>query len=182
MAVIKLFEDRPFVTRVLTHFLLYMLLYIIIRIGYLIISKQRLKKDELANFIGMMYITFVLALTISPLDLTLNSANIQARIQLVPFDTVTRYWPLDGEYSFYNIIGNLLLMFPILPILTYSFKVKSYKVACFFVTYFVIFIEIMQLFFTTTRACDIDDFILNIIGFLLSSIIWRFLQRIKVVQ
>src|SRR5699024_10356338 len=129
--------------------------------GYLILYKGKIIwSNELKAFVGIVYINFVIALTMTPLNLTLDMNSIRSRIQIIPFDTVTRYWPLDGEYSLYNILGNFLMMFPMLPILTYSFKIISIKKATLFTAFFIVSIEMMQLFFTSSRACDIDDFIL----------------------
>ncbi|GBU11202.1 hypothetical protein AwErysi_08180 [Erysipelotrichaceae bacterium] len=182
MNFFELLENRPFVSQVVLHYTLFMLLYLIIRTSYIILMGKWDRKNEISYFIGMLYINFVIALTMTPVDLTLDSVSILSRIQLHPFDTVTRYWPLDGEYSLYNILGNLILMIPMLPILTYCFKVSSIKKGFIFTLFFTASIEIGQLFFTTTRACDIDDVILNMGGFCISAVLWWFIQKIRVVK
>jgi|GEM_PF-2616615 len=183
MNILTLLADRPFVSEVLLHFILFMFIYIIIRIGYLILKKgKHSTSNEVRYLIGMVYINFVIALTLTPLHLQINWDSIISRIQIIPFDTVTRYWPLDGEYSLYNIVGNFLMMFPMLPILTYAFNVTSIKKATLFTAFFIVAIEIMQLFLTSTRACDIDDFILNFGGFLVSIIIWQMIKSIRVAK
>lgn len=180
MNIFTLLNNRPFVASVLMHYVLFMLLYIMIRICVLFITHKRAGKGELRYFFGMLYINFVLALTFTPVDFTLNIPDILSRIQLIPFDTVTRFWPLDGEYSLYNIIGNVLLMIPILPVLTYNFKMTSIKTAAAFTAVFIICIEVGQLFFTTTRICDIDDFILNMLGFFLSALLWNIIKKVRI--
>ncbi len=182
MNFFELLENRPFVGNVLKQYILFMLLYVVIRIAYLILQGKWNHKKEISYFIGMLYLNFVIALTMTPLELTMDRVSIAERIQLVPFDTVTRYWPLDGEYSLYNIIGNLILMIPILPVLRYCFDVKSIKKAFFFTIFFTLSIEVLQLFFTTARAFDVDDIILNITGFCISAVIWWLLQKVKVVK
>jgi len=173
-------EDRPFIQQILLQYFLFMVICVIIRIGYVILNPGKLSlRHSFRYFVGMAYLNFVLALTLTPLHLNYDVGSMLARTQLVPFDTVTRYWPMDGEYSLYNIVGNFLMMFPMLPVLTYSFRVKSIKIALLFTAFFIIMIEIMQLVLTTTRTCDIDDFILNFSGFVLTIFIWKIIQRIR---
>lgn len=183
MNILTLLEDRPFVREVLLHFVLFMFIYIIIRVGYLILSKgKRSTVNEVKYLIGMVYINFVLALTMTPLHLNFDWVSIHSRIQIIPFDTVTRYWPLDGEYSLYNIVGNFIMMFPMLPILTYSFNITSIKKATIFTAFFILSVEVLQLFLTTTRAFDIDDFILNFAGFLVSILVWQIVKSVRIAK
>lgn len=183
MNLLVLFEDRPFVISVLIHYFIFMLLYVLIRIGWILLqSGKRNNKSELKYFCGMLYINFVLALTMTPLHLTADLDSIISRIQLVPFDTVSRYWPMDGEYSIYNIIGNILMMFPILPILTSCFNVKYIRQAFIFTVFFTVSIELLQLILTSTRAFDVDDIILNIGGFLVSALLWKLFKSIKIAK
>ncbi len=180
MNILFLLENRPFVHGVVLQLIISLMVYVLARVGYIILTgtKKNLK-TEVKYFIGMSYISFVLALTMTYLDLTLDLSTIQYRINLIPFDTVTRYWPLDGEYSVYNLIGNFIIMFPMLPILSYSFNVTSFKKAALFTAFFIFAIEFMQLFVTTTRAFDVDDFILNFGGFLVSGLLWTLIKKVQ---
>lgn len=180
MNILQLFDNRPFIRAVILHFIFFMIVYGIIQIGYCILYRAKNKKIELRQIIGMMYLTFVLALTMTPLEINFNWEEWRERIQLVPFDTVTRYWPLDGEYSTYNLVGNTLLMIPMIPILTNAFGIYSLKRAFGFTLFFVMIIEVLQLFATRTRAMDIDDVILNMGGFIVSFLIWIILKKIKI--
>lgn len=182
MNLFTLIEDRPFVSSVIEHFFLFMLLYVMIRISVVLINKGRFAKNEFRYFVGMLYFSFVLAITFTPVDFTTDWGSIISRIQLIPFDTVTRYWPLDGDYSLYNIIGNVILMIPILPILTTNFGIGTFGNAIRFTVVFILFIEIGQLFFTTTRVFDVDDFILNMLGFFISALLWQIMKKVKVVS
>lgn len=183
LILLESLENRPFVSDILLHYVLFMVMYCILRIGFLILQTGKWSlASDFRYFVGMLYINFVIALTMTPLHLNFNVASMVSRMQLVPFDTVTRYWPMDGEYSLYNIIGNFLMMFPMLPILTYGFRVKSLKKATLFTAFFILAIELMQLVLTDTRAFDIDDFILNFGGFLVSIIVWQFIKRVKLAK
>lgn len=182
MNIFTLFQDRPFVSNVIEHFFLFMLLYVMLRISVVLITKGRFAKNEFRYFTGMLYFSFVLAITFTPINFTLDWGSIGSRVQIVPFNTVTRYWPLNGEYSLYNIVGNVILMIPILPILTTNFGIGTFSNAMKFTLVFILFIEIGQLFFTTTRVFDVDDFILNILGFFISALLWQILKKIKVVS
>jgi len=171
-------DHRPFVRQIILQYVLFMLIYIVMRIGYLLLQRRRLELvDEVRYFVGMGYLTAVLALTLTPLAFNFDLRGMVPRIQLVPFDTVTRYWPLEGEYSIYNIVGNFLMMFPMFPVLTYCFRVGSVKETAVFTAFFIVGIETMQLVLTATRACDIDDFILNFGGFIVSIYVWKFILR-----
>lgn len=177
---LELLSNRPFVRSILMHYILFVCLYILIRIAINILFAKNIKiKKEMGYFIGALYFMLVLGLTLSPIEVTFDFPSIQERIQLVPFDTVPRYLDLQGEYSIYNIIGNIILFFPLVLVLRYCFGVYSWKRSLVFAVFFITSIEVAQLFFTTIRAFDVDDFILNLSGFLFSLIVVSLFSKRK---
>jgi glycopeptide antibiotics resistance protein len=176
-------EQRPFIRQILLQYILFMVIYFVLRVAYLFLSGHKWSlNDGLKYFVCALYFNFVLALTLTPLDINFSLASMVERIQLVPFDTVSRFWPLEGEYSLYNIVGNFLMMFPLFPVLQYSFGVNDHSRALRFTALFIIAIEFLQLVLTRTRALDIDDFILNFGGFCVSLFIWRLIERWRKVK
>jgi len=180
LTVLTSLDHRPFIRQILLQYILFMVIYFIIRAAYLFLSGHRWSlHDAMKYFVCASYFNFVLALTLTPLDVNFAIHSMIERIQLVPFDTVTRYWPLEGEYSLYNIVGNFLMMVPLFPVLKYTFGVISYKKASCFTAAFIMGVELMQLVLTRTRTLDIDDFILNFCGFLVSLFVWHTIERLR---
>lgn len=110
---------------------------------------------------------------------------VRLSMQLCPFKTI-RYF---GEWlhrshplfpiAFKNLAGNLALFFPMGIFLPYFFK-KQRNLFCFFFTLTVIICgaEITQAL-TLMGKCDIDDYILNIIGAVAGFICFQVLYLIR---
>lgn len=176
--LLDILSKRPFVLSVLFHYILFVCFYLVIRLAVNILFVKKIQvKKEILHFIGILYLMFVLALTLAPIEVNFDFTSMQQRLQLIPFDTLPRYLDLQGEYSIYNIIGNIILFFPLVLVLRYCYQVHSWKRSLLFAIFFITAIEVAQLFFTKIRAFDVDDFILNISGFLFSllviSLLWK---------
>lgn len=156
------------------------LTYIIYRIAAWFVKGRvfDLRRDY-RSILMILYIGCLFEITLTPLHPNLDVAEWHYRIQLIPFETISRYWPIEGYNSFRNIIGNIILLVPFAPLAHLYFDKKGKQVSALFLFGFALLlslgIEITQLFLTETRAFDVDDILLNMIGFAISLLLWRFI-------
>lgn len=160
---------------------LFFIVFIILNIPSIIIyyknkSYKRFLKISL-YFCGIFYIIFLLDI------LFLNSfrkfniltiKNFKNRLilntNLMPFKTISNYLNnknINRSIIFKNIFGNLVLFFPIGLLIPFWFKNIKVKSVLFFSIIVIFSIEILQ-FVLGTGSLDIDDLILNTLGFLIA--------------
>lgn len=100
-----------------------------------------------------------------------SGQSVSVYLQLIPFKTLFGYL---GEWNFYQIIGNIIILMPV-PFFIYLFRENSSMKKMAFCSIMAAFgIEFIQLcidLFTgyANRICDIDDFILNSVGAVLAA-------------
>lgn len=100
-----------------------------------------------------------------------SGQSVSVYLQLIPFKTLFGYL---GEWNFYQIIGNIIMLMPV-PFFIYLFRENSSMKKMAFCSIMAAFgIEFIQLcidLFTgyANRICDIDDFILNSVGAVLAA-------------
>lgn len=90
--------------------------------------------------------------------------TIRYHVNLVPFQTIREYLNMfenDPEFAMKNIAGNLVLFLPLGGVLCER-KICFYK-SFLFSAILIAAIELMQLF-SLRGICDIDDWILNLLG------------------
>ncbi|WP_090765328.1 VanZ family protein [Bacillus sp. OK048] len=98
-------------------------------------------------------------------------------VNLVPFSTIAFYLSgkVNGLISFYNLAANIGLFIP------FGLFLKVKKCTPFQLLYipilFVSSIELLQ-YFTSRGSLDIDDLILNVIGFFIGYLLYPLFQRI----
>ncbi|RAR45071.1 VanZ family protein [Paenibacillus sp. MDMC362] len=81
---------------------------------------------------------------------------------LVPFTTMTSYFPIRSLSSLINIIGNIAVFVPFGVLIPLAFQIRFRKMlACFLTGLFVL--EMTQLI-SRRGSLDVDDFILNSVG------------------
>lgn len=91
-------------------------------------------------------------------------------VNLMPFETIRNMitvwntWYM--QYSFINLIGNLVAFMPFAFFLKLLHKNMTWKRFFLTMSIIIISVEIIQ-FFTLTGSMDIDDYILNITGAML---------------
>lgn len=102
-------------------------------------------------------------------------------INLRPLDTVKRYlWVLHHShsrsqirYACANLLGNIVLLMPFGVFLPVLFgKMQSFWRFFLCGAMGILAVELCQLL-TGLGACDVDDFLLNVIGMVLGWLIWK---------
>lgn len=138
-----------------------------------------------AKLIFTAYIIFLLALTlynrpISPLPL---STYINLFAEFIPFKTFIEYFNLvnDGVLSIwqaiYQIMGNLLLFFPMGILFPMVFtKLKSAKKCLPIIVCIILILETFQLLIKI-GSFDITDVILNTLGAIFGYLLYRFITH-----
>lgn len=110
---------------------------------------------------------------------------VNSNINLIPFKTVKLFLKaIQGSFSDYavyhsiiNLAGNIIMFIPLGFFVPSVFsKYSSFSRFIFLISTIIISIEIIQLF-TLLGSCDIDDFILNIVGAIIGYGIFRIISR-----
>jgi glycopeptide antibiotics resistance protein len=136
-----------------------------------------------------VYVSSVLSVTVAPASiLGFNDPNA-IRLNLVPVVNTATYYltVLDNHddnaalHALENIIGNLILLFPLGTFLPCIFRsVRSFKRVLAICVFASFSIELIQFFLRqigTFRTVDIDDLILNSIGGMLGWLIYAKIIR-----
>lgn len=106
-------------------------------------------------------------------------SNLGQRINVIPFRSILEYvemWKKDSinpELVFINLLGNLLLFFPMgmfLP--TLWKKARSFGQTVSIIGIIVLAVEILQAVLMV-GSFDVDDLMMNISGGMLGYLIWR---------
>ncbi|MDR7078343.1 glycopeptide antibiotics resistance protein [Neobacillus niacini] len=98
-------------------------------------------------------------------------------INLVPFSTIAFYLSakVNGLISFYNLAANIVLFIP------FGLFLKVKKVSPLQLFYlpilFISLIELLQ-YYTRRGSLDIDDLILNVLGFFIGYLLYPLFNRI----
>lgn len=172
-----------------------MIVYLLVILVSLVLFFKRYKmykrvkwSFEIVNILFVIYLLKLIQLTIIPMHY--GSAGYFA-INMIPFQYVIKDIKLigisyggDGLFQISlilkNVLGNILLLVPFGLYLAFVFKDK---VKWYHGLYISLFIEVSQLIMTylglSARISDIDDLILNTLGFALALWIMKRLSRIK---
>jgi len=146
-------------------------------------------KHELVLLLLVVYVTFVLSLTLFPIPMTEIDNPDAMDINLIPvINTVKQgLWIFSSHSPFKrlhvveNIVGNVLLFLPLgilLPLASAKFNsVKKVSIVAFI---FSLSIELAQLIsraFGNYRTVDVDDIILNVTGAALGFFLIKWVYR-----
>ncbi|OIB02445.1 antibiotic resistance protein VanZ [Paenibacillus sp. LC231] len=82
---------------------------------------------------------------------------------LVPFTTMASYFPIRSLSSLINIVGNIAVFVPFGVLIPLAFQIRFRKMLAYFLTGLFV-LEMTQLI-SRRGSLDVDDFILNSIGF-----------------
>ena len=103
------------------------------------------------------------------------------KINLVPFETVRRYWHLLQNktspdlllHAVVNLVGNVVMFVPLGWLLPQVWRrFHSFFRTMFFAVGLICLVEVLQ-YITGRGSCDIDDLILNTAGVLLGFCVWK---------
>ncbi len=127
---------------------------------YLFLTKQQVRIRRPFLLVGFIFYTvsLVILLFIRPSEATYDNSN------LVPFKTISLYLSGNADWfvSFYNLAANVGLFVPFGVLL--AFWTRSFLIRVFLPFALISCIEITQLL-TNRGSLDIDDLILNVLGF-----------------
>lgn len=107
--------------------------------------------------------------------------NVSSNVMLTPFQTVDYYYRSltlsTDSYSVMkavvNLVGNVVMFVPLGFLLPWVFpKLRNFFIGTAFSALCIILIELIQLF-TLLGCCDIDDFILNMVGALIGRLLFK---------
>lgn len=165
--------------RLTTIFVIIIFMYI----GGLLLKKSSenlLSKAYKLNLYSWFFLFLIMILNLTLFDkyfnrhMLINKTGLDEYIKysfnIKPFHTISNYilalknHNLTNTNFNYNIFGNILAFIPLSLFLPHIIK-KANKWYIFFgiTSLFIIFIEILQML-TRSGSCDIDDYILNILG------------------
>lgn len=171
-------------------FLVAILIFIIIRLLYLLIAKKTFFAiRELMLLIFVASIIFIISKTVIPKysfaktsdGLIVNLHRLDWKVNIIPFKTIWYFMTdeikRDSVGMIINILGNLLLFIPIglagLALNQYDIRLTVMK-GCII----SVIIEIIQII--PGRSTDIDDVIVNTIGVLIGCLIMFLIHKISV--
>lgn len=81
---------------------------------------------------------------------------------LVPFTTMTSYFPIRSLGSLINIVGNIAVFVPFGLLIPLAFQIRFRMMLAYFLTGLFV-LEMIQLI-SRRGSLDVDDFILNSVG------------------
>lgn len=123
---------------------------------------------------GSIFVYFIVSIQ----ELFFKCTNYRG-LNLVPFTEISRYYHLFStmpKLSVYNLLGNIILFFPMGIYLQLLRKNKNWFYSLSTVMFTSIVVELSQYIFAR-GSCDVDDVLLNTLGGLLGIIIYRILRR-----
>lgn len=133
-------------------------------------------KSELILTLFVIYISTVLELTIAPAPISFFGNHSGPVLNIVPvintykqfISTLTEPDSTDRDFALENIIGNVILFFPMgifLPVVYRKINsIKKIAITCFLCSLAIEGTQLLLRRFGTYRTADIDDIILNTIG------------------
>lgn len=161
-------------------------IWLICRVFIWVKNKKINIKRELSLLLVYICIIVVVRFTFFPFFkvngkigyLTLDISKIfPPRVNIIPFVNLFDYE--KKSEAIINFIGNSTMFIPIGIILPSVYKsLNSHKKALFAGAFFSLVIEILQLPFFS-RVTDIDDLILNFIGYLIGYLILTLTRKIR---
>ena len=134
-------------------------------------EKVQLRHSHFYILLLLYTIALFILLFFRPANQTYQSLN------LVPFSTIAFYLSgkVNGLISFYNLAANIGLFIP------FGLFLKVKKCTPFQLFYipilFVSLIELLQ-YFTRRGSLDIDDLILNVLGFFIGYLVYPLFNRV----
>lgn len=163
-----------------------LLAFIAIAIWFIVLlfkyfKKKKLNlKHEFFIFIVMIYVLWVVGITLFPIDITWVKEYIPKRnvvISLNPFNLIEIFKLSGFKFIIINVLGNIALLIPSGILISYKKKSFSYMDAFKIGLLITISIEIMQgieMYFSLAfgRSIDINDIIFNILGILIGKFIY----------
>jgi glycopeptide antibiotics resistance protein len=148
--------------------------------GRLLLNKAGYQKKypvshEILLVTFLIYIAWVLCITLLPITVITTKLPIYKQVNLVPIVQTIRQYnsSFHGTITYLkplfllNLVGNIVLFIPFGLLLPLISKYKTFKKIFVFALLFSISIELLQFivyYFGSFRSVDIDDVLLNAMG------------------
>lgn len=141
-----------------------------LRIAYLINQKEKFILHK--ELFSLAFIIYVLCLfqAVTFQDVTWSGSNF------IPFKEILRY-ELGSKLFIKNILGNVLLFFPLGIFIKRYIKIKDIRYVILISFIISLSIEITQS--VIGRVFDVDDILLNVIGSLLGFMLFEIIEKIS---
>lgn len=127
----------------------------------------------IVTILFLIYVSFIVRYTIMPYDI-LNFKfppfNLE-RVNIIPFYSIKNYLNHSYTGSFLYIFGNLILLFPFgvfVKIIWNKISIRNALLTGLIISFSIEFIQ-----YFIGRSSDIDDLILNYLGFILGFLITK---------
>ncbi|NLP50436.1 VanZ family protein [Bacillus sp. RO1] len=144
--------------------------------NYLFLTKQQvwIRKPFLIAAFTLYTLSLLVLLFMRPSEPAYDNSNF------VPFKTISLYLSGDADWfvSFYNLAANVGLFVPLGVLL--AFWTRRFFIRGFLPVALISCIEITQLL-TNRGSLDIDDLILNILGFYIGYALIPFVRRVVII-
>ena len=145
-------------------------------------------KNELLLLLFVLYIVFVLCLTLLPVPMTRVDNPNAMDINVVPvintvkqsLDIFSRHNTFKRLHVIENILGNIILFIPLgifLLLLFPKYSLKKIIVLAFLCSLSIELVQLIGRQFGNYRTVDIDDIILNTMGAIVGFIITRWVLK-----
>lgn len=181
MAIFTIFIP---LTRTLTTYLhpvvlvvLFFCMFVVILSIYLLLTKQqiRIRRFFLFGAFILYTLSLLILLFMRPSEPAYENSN------LVPFKTISLYLSGNADWfvSFYNLAANVGLFVPFGVLLAYWSR--SFLIKVFLPFALISCIEITQLL-TNRGSLDVDDLILNVLGFYIGYALVPLVRKIVVIK
>lgn len=131
----------------------------------MVVEIGELMKSRIAIFALILLIGYSLLLGYWMLWGFGRTTQPDYRYNLVPFLTITSYFPIRTMSSWINIVGNIAVFMPFGVLLPLAFRIRFLKSLGFFLVGLCL-LEVTQLL-SRRGSLDVDDIILNSVGFML---------------
>lgn len=165
-------------------FFLYCMLLYVIRLRFF-----TCKTKFWISAVFVFYLMAVMDYTIYPIFVPQGGYKgmdygIHSYVQLIPGKTILEYL---HSGNLYQIVGNIILFIPFV-LFMYIFLQKRKPIPIILLGFLAsILIELAQLIIDLVtkypnRVFDVDDFILNIVGVVLATVIFNYMKGIKGIQ
>lgn len=146
-------------------------------------GKNKLKALHIGKWVLFIYYLYILVMLLFVGGLFQIYRTYQGEFQIVPFHTIDTYvshYKLTGSFvSFYNLLGNILVMMPLGYFIPTLFsKTRKFWVFVPIAGIFALSVELIQ-WKTATGIGDIDDSILNFTGAVIAYFFTRLSQIIR---
>ena len=158
------------------------IIWLITRICILIKNKKIDFKKEFFNFVILIYILWLIGITLFPIDITWVKEYVHERNIVINFNpfNIFQIIKLAGLKIFIiNVLGNIFILVPMGIIISIKYKNKNIRYIDMFkigllITLTIELMQLLEMYLRVVigRSVDINDIIFNILGILIGKYVY----------